>query len=166
MSAAGPRRMLPTLPRMDSVTFELAPAGGNYGEGLSQIKIQGKGVDPPEVVRAGELAWAGAAEGGGLAASYVGLVPGSVRIALASQFLGGSDTPLSPGPAGKTALLSCPCGEVGCSPLLARVTVDEDTVTWDEFEQPTRPDWSFEEFGPFTFSRPEYEQALLAVLDG
>src|SRR5262249_23484313 len=136
------------------------------GEGLSQIKIQVNGVDLPELVRDAELPSARADDEEELAGSYVGLVPGYVRIDLASQFLGGSDTPLSPGPAGKTALLSCPCGAVGCSRLLARVTVDEDPVTWDEFEQPTRPDWSFEEFGPFTFSRPEYEQALLAVLDG
>ena len=72
--------------------------------------------------------------------------------------------PSLPGPQEKTALLSCDCGEVGCSPLLARVTVDDDTVTWDEFEQPTRPDWDYDGFG-FTFSRPEYERALMAILD-
>jgi hypothetical protein len=65
----------------------------------------------------------------------------------------------------KTALLGCGCGEVGCSPLMARVTVTDETVTWDEFEQPTRPDWDYDEFGPFTFDRSEYERALMAIAD-
>jgi hypothetical protein len=42
------------------------------------------------------------------------------------------------------------------------VTVDEDTVTWGEFEQPTRPDWDYDGFG-FSFERAQYEQALLAM---
>jgi hypothetical protein len=65
----------------------------------------------------------------------------------------------------KTALLGCGCGEVGCSPLMARITVTDDTVTWDEFEQPTRPGWDYDGFGPFTFDRAQYEQALMAIDD-
>jgi hypothetical protein len=65
----------------------------------------------------------------------------------------------------KTALLGCGCGEVGCSSLMARVTVTDDTVTWDEFEQPTRSDWDYDGFGPFTFARSEYERALMAISD-
>jgi len=150
---------------MDEVKFELAPAGGGYADELRQIKIEVNGVDFPELVREAELPFARADDEEELAGTYVGLVPAYVRIDLASQFLGGTGTSLSPGPAGKTALLSCECGEVGCSPLLARVTVDDDTVTWDEFEQPTRPDWDYEDLGPFTFERAQYEQALLELLD-
>jgi hypothetical protein len=64
-----------------------------------------------------------------LAGTYVGLVPGYIRMDLAGQFLGGSGAWLYSEGEGKTALLSCDCGEVGCSPLLARVTVSDDTVT-------------------------------------
>jgi hypothetical protein len=148
---------------MDEVSFELAPAGGNYDEELSQIKITVNGTDFPELVRLAELPSARADGEEELAGTYVGLVPGYIRIDLASQFLGGTGTALSAGPEGKTALLCCSCGEVGCSPLLARVTVDDDTITWDEFEQPTRPDWDYNGFGPFTFARGQYEQALLEM---
>jgi hypothetical protein len=149
---------------MDAVSFELAPAGGDYADELSQIRIEVNGTDLVELVRQAELPSAQADDEGELAGTYVGLVPGYIRIDLASQFLGSPGASLSPGPQEKTALLSCDCGEVGCSPLLARVTVDDETVTWDEFEQPTRPDWDYDGFG-FTFSRPEYERALMAILD-
>jgi len=148
---------------MDEVTFELAPAGGDYADDLTQIRIEVNGMSLIELVRRAELPSAQADDEEELAGTYVGLVPGYIRIDLASQFLGSPGTSLSPGPDEKTALLSCNCGEVGCSPLLARVTVDDETVTWDEFEQPTRPDWDYDGFG-FTFSRPQYEQALLDML--
>jgi hypothetical protein len=150
---------------MDQVSFELAPAGADYDDELSQIKITVNGTELPELVREAELPSARADGEEELAGTYVGLVPGYIRIDLASQFLGGAGTAIDPGGDGKTALLSCDCGEVGCSPLLARVTIDEDTVTWDEFEQPTRPGWNYDGFGPFTFERRQYETALLAMLD-
>ena len=145
---------------MDQVTFELAPAGGDYSDELSQILIKVNGTDFPELVKVAELPSARADDEEELAGTYVGLVPGYIRMDLAGQFLGGSGMWLYSEGEGKTALLSCNCGEVGCSPLLARVTVADDTVTWDEFEQPTRPDWDYDGFG-FTFARPQYEQALL-----
>jgi hypothetical protein len=149
---------------MDEVAFELAPAGGEYADELTQIRIEVNGTDLVELARRAELPSAQADDEEELAGTYVGLVPGYIRIDLASQFLGNPGPSLAPGPAQKTALLSCHCGEVGCSPLLARVTIDEGTVTWDEFEQPTRPDWDYEGF-EFTFERGQYEQALLELLD-
>ena len=149
---------------MDEVTFELAPAGGDYADDLTQIRIEVNGMSLIELVRRAELPSAQADDEEELAGTYVGLVPGYIRIDLASQFLGTPGNSLSPGPEEKTALLSCNCGEVGCSPLLARVTVDDDTVSWDEFEQPTRPDWDYDGFG-FTFARRQYEQALLAMFE-
>ena len=149
---------------MDEVAFELAPAGGEYADELTQIRIEVNGTDLVELARQAELPSAQADDEEELAGTYVGLVPGYIRIDLASQFLGNLGPSLSPGPPQKTALLSCHCGEVGCSPLLARVTVDEDTVTWDDFEQPTRPDWDYDGFD-FTFERAQYEQALLELLD-
>jgi hypothetical protein len=149
---------------MDEVQFELAKAGGDYADDLTQIRIEVNGTDLVELVRQAELPSAEADEEPELAGTYVGLVPGYIRMDLAGQFLGGSGTWLYSEGEGKTALLSCNCGEVGCSPLLARVTVGEDTVTWDEFEQPTRPDWDYDDFG-FTFARPQYEQALLQMFE-
>jgi len=150
---------------MDQVAFELAPAGGEFPDELKQIKIEVNGTELPDLVREAELPAARAEGDEELAGGYVGLVPGYVRVDLASQFLGGAGTPLYEGPAEKTQLLGCGCGEVGCSPLMARVTLSEDTVTWDEFEQPQREDWDYSSLGPFKFDRAQYERALFELLE-
>jgi hypothetical protein len=48
----------------------------------------------------------------------------------------------------------------GCWPLEARVVIDEETVTWNSFRQPFRPQRDYSDFGPFTFDRREYEAAI------
>jgi hypothetical protein len=150
---------------VDDVSFEFAPAGGDFPDDLRQIKIKVNGVELPELVREAELPSASADEEEDIAGNYVGLVAGYMRIDLVGQFLGGQGTPMFEGGEEKTALLGCGCGEVGCSPLMARVIVTEETVTWDDFEQPTRPDWDYEGFGPFTFERAQHECALMAIDD-
>lgn len=64
----------------------------------------------------------------------------------------------------KVALLGCGCGEAGCWPLLARVTVERRTVLWDEFEQPFEPERDYSDFGPFRFRRDEYEEAAAPIV--
>jgi len=150
---------------VDEVSFELAPAGEEFPDDLRQIKIEVNGVELPELVREAELPSARSDDEEEMAGNYVGLVAGYLRIDLAGQFLGGQGTPMFDGSGEKTALLGCGCGEVGCSPLMARVTVAEGTVTWEDFEQPTRPDWNYEGFGPFTFDRAQYERALMEIED-
>ena len=150
---------------MDQVNFEFAPAGEDFPDDLRQIRIKVNGVDLPELVREAELPSARADEEEEIAGNYIGLVAGYTRIDLAGQFLGGQGTPMFTGSEEKTALLGCGCGEVGCSPLMARVTVTDETVVWDDFEQPTRPDWDYGGFGPFRFDRSEYERALMAISD-
>jgi len=147
------------------VSFEFAPAGEEFPDDLRQIKIQVNGVDFPELVRAAELPSAQADEEEEIAGNYIGLVAGYARLDLAGQFLGGQGTPMFDGSDEKTALLGCGCGDVGCSPLMARVTVNDDTVTWDHFEQPTRPSWDYDSFGPFIFDRAQYERALMEIDD-
>jgi hypothetical protein len=150
---------------MDEIAFGLAPAGGEFSDELKQIKIEVNGTELPELVREVELP--GAREEGDeeLAGNYVGLVPGYVRMDVAGHFLGGAGARLYEGDDEKVQLLGCGCGEVGCSPLLARVTVSDETVTWDEFEQPTREEWDYSELGPFTFDRAQYERALFELLE-
>jgi hypothetical protein len=65
---------------------------------------------------------------------------------------------------GIVQLLGCDCGERACWPMLARVTMTPDTVTWSGFEQPHRPEWSYEGLA-FTFDRAAYEAAI-AGLEG
>jgi hypothetical protein len=150
---------------MDEVSFAFAQAGEDFPDDLRQIKIKVNGVDLPELVRGAELPSARANDEEDLAGNYIGLVAGYMRVDLAGQFLGGRGTPMFSGSEDKTALLGCGCGEVGCSPLMARVTVTEDTITWADFEQPTRPEWDYDGFGPFTFDRGQYERALMAIED-
>jgi hypothetical protein len=149
---------------MDEVSFELAPAGEQFADDLKQIRIEVNGTEFPELVRDVELPAARLEGDAELAGNYVGLVPGYVRMDLAGQFLGGGGARLYEDDEDKVQLLGCGCGEVGCSPLLARITVSDDTVTWDEFEQPQRPDWDYQALGPFTFERAQYERALFELL--
>ncbi|MBF9130164.1 hypothetical protein I0C86_14540 [Plantactinospora sp. S1510] len=68
---------------------------------------------------------------------------------------------------GELALLGCGCGIWGCWPLLARITVDPDAVTWTGFRQPLRPGWGVLRLGPFRFDRTAYVERLASptVLD-
>ncbi|HKH23013.1 MAG TPA: hypothetical protein VKA88_05280 [Solirubrobacterales bacterium] len=150
---------------MDEVSFELAPAGEGFAEDLKQIRIEVNGTELPELVREVELPAAREEGDEALAGGYVGLVPGYVRVDLASQFLGGGGARLYEDADERTQLLGCGCGEVGCSPLLARITVTDDTVTWQDFEQPQREDWDYSDLGPFTFDRAQYERALFELLE-
>jgi len=57
-------------------------------------------------------------------------------------------------------LLGCTCGEVGCWPLIASVYKKDDTICWDGFVQPHRRERDYSEFGPFAFSRTQYDDAV------
>ncbi len=57
-------------------------------------------------------------------------------------------------------ILGCACGEVGCWPLIASVSEQDDKIIWDGFVQPFRRSRDYSEFGPFLFSRAQYEDAL------
>ncbi|MEU7597086.1 hypothetical protein AB0B79_29265 [Streptomyces sp. NPDC039022] len=63
----------------------------------------------------------------------------------------------------KRPLLGCECGELGCWPLMARVTVTADLVTWGGFEQPYRMERNYTAFGPLQFDRRQYDNALRAL---
>jgi hypothetical protein len=89
--------------------------------------------------------------------AYGGLIPRFYRFGpMAEHFRGRSAGSTRP----KTPLLGCDCGEWGCWPLMARITVTTDLVTWDSFEQPFRPMRDYTEFGPFEFDREQYDAAL------
>ncbi|MFK5584225.1 hypothetical protein [Serinicoccus sp. LYQ131] len=58
---------------------------------------------------------------------------------------------------GRTALLGCICGIVGCGPLLARIEVGSDTVTWSDFGPGYGADYEGLEL---QFDRDTYMKAL------
>lgn len=91
---------------------------------------------------------------------YGGLVPAHFNFGpLVAHFLGDCAAKSS-----KTPLLGCDCGEWGCWPLPARIVATDDTVTWTDFEQPHRRDRDYSDFGPFSFDRNQYQNAL-TILD-
>jgi hypothetical protein len=64
---------------------------------------------------------------------------------------------------GRVPLLACgACGDWGCWPLLAVITIDDRVVTWSGFVQPHRRQWGELPIGPFAFDRTAYEAALAA----
>ena len=60
-------------------------------------------------------------------------------------------------------LLGCYCGEVGCWPLLARITAGAQSVVWDYFDQAHRRNRDYSAFGPFVFDEEQYRQAVAAL---
>lgn len=89
--------------------------------------------------------------------AYGGLIPQFYRFGpMEDHFRGRSARVTGP----KTPVLGCECGEWGCWPLMARITVTADLVTWDSFEQPHRKARDYTAFGPFQFSRRQYDDAL------
>ncbi len=84
--------------------------------------------------------------------SYGGLIPSFYRFGPIAQHFFTNDH--------KVPLLGCECGEWGCWPLLATVEDRGDKVSWSSFEQPHRPERDYSGFGPFTFSRSPYVEAL------
>jgi hypothetical protein len=60
---------------------------------------------------------------------------------------------------GKTRLLACSCGDLGCGSLAARIRVEKDCVIWDQFEHPWK-NWDYSGFGPFIFALDEYQKAI------
>ncbi len=85
--------------------------------------------------------------------------PSQFRFGDLTKYYLGSETQQWPQP-GHAWLLGCDCGEVGCWPLTAQATVTEQTVMWSDFGQPHRPNWNYDGFGPFTFDRVSYDEAV------
>ena len=94
-----------------------------------------------------------------LAGAYAGLAPRFTNASRWVRSLLGDGHPEYEGD-GITWLLGCNCGVAGCWPLEARVTVDDNAITWHSFGQPFRPERDYSDFGPFTFDRREYEAAV------
>jgi hypothetical protein len=89
--------------------------------------------------------------------AYGGLIPQFYRFGpMEDHFHGRSTNSMGP----KTPLLGCECGEWGCWPLMAHITVTTGLVIWDSFEQPHRTTRDYTGFGPFQFDRHQYDEAL------
>ncbi|MET7458325.1 hypothetical protein ABZT03_42165 [Streptomyces sp. NPDC005574] len=89
--------------------------------------------------------------------AYGGLIPQFFRFSpMEDHFHGRFSGATGP----KTPVLGCECGEWGCWPLMTRITVTPDHVTWNSFEQPHRTTRDYSGFGPFQFDRRQYDDAV------
>ena len=103
---------------------------------------------------------------GDLAGDYLYL-PTSIALPPSQNFFGepynhgfivDDDAPVN----SKSLILQCTCGITECWFLLANITVDEDKIIWDNFEQFHR-DWTYD-IPPLTFDRNQYETAFNRVI--
>ncbi|MEV6021410.1 MULTISPECIES: hypothetical protein [unclassified Streptomyces] len=89
--------------------------------------------------------------------AYGGLLPQFFRFGrLEDHFHGRPTGEMGP----KTPVLGCACGDCGCWPLMAGITVTSAHVVWDSFEQPHRTARDYSGFGPFRFDRRQYDHAV------
>lgn len=139
---------------MNHVVFSLVEVAGCP---TVRIEIDGRALQ--EWARDVELPFATAEGNAGIAGSYEGLSPDQLN-GDRTHFLG---TPFATWfDDGDTVLLGCECGEWGCWPLTATISVGDSTVVWDNFRTGHR-DWDLRDLGPFSFDRVEYEKALDSV---
>lgn len=140
---------------VDSIAFRLAERGS--GPSI-EIEIDGRPLQ--ELARSVELPHAQAEGSPSIAGGYEGLGPDQINRER-GHFLG---SPVATSfEDGDTVLLGCECGEWGCWPLTALVSVSGEEVTWSRFRTGHR-DWDLSGLGPFRFLRAEYEAALDRVL--
>ena len=128
----------------------------------SEIEIDGKSLVAK--LKAFETPFAQAEGHPNIAGGYSGL-PASSYLLPSRHFFGEQPHPKTR--EARVELLGCgDCGEMGCWPILARIDVEKDCVTWSNFQQPHRSGrgksavWDYSHFGPFVFDRAQYEEAL------
>ena len=59
-------------------------------------------------------------------------------------------------------LLGCNCGEWGCWPFTAVVTMEPDIVVWSGYRHGHR-DWDYGALWDLMFDRAQYEEAVRAT---
>ena len=98
---------------------------------------------------------------------YAGIVPTWFNYGSLDRYLlGQSDGDGYWSKLGGVYLLGCECGEVGCWPLMCKISTSSEDVTWERFRQPHRAVRDYSDFGPFVFDLAQYRNALTELLDG
>ncbi len=123
---------------MDTLRLEMGKREDPSDGLVDAVDIFVNGHDLQGIVKERELPFAAREGRPHLAGSHAGLPPGEMLLP-SRRLLGRPETHHdAQSPDGKLAVLGCVCGEPGCWPLQARITVREDVVVWGEFEQPHR----------------------------
>jgi hypothetical protein len=129
-----------------------------------EVAIFINGQDLVEILREYEMPFAQREGSMLIAGGYAGLPPKDA-LPPSRHFLGEPSWELYRD-GDRVSVLECTCGVPGCWPFMGRITVEEDTVIWGDFEQPHRREghpngeWSYPGLGPFVFECEQYLQAL------
>jgi len=151
--------------KMDVIQF--ARVKGENGALSGEVHILINGRDLVQLIGEHERPFAVAEGSPSLAGAYVGL--SAVHTAPPSgHFLGAPSWDIYRY-GDKIQVLGCDCGEPGCWPLVCRIEVTAESVTWWDFEQPHRSGskgdrrWRYDGLSPFVFDRKAYEAALNCI---
>ncbi len=152
---------------MDSLRLEVRKLQepGLEGE-TEEVVIFVDGRDLVDILREYEMPFAQREGSTLIAGGYAGLPPNDV-LPPSRHILGDPRWEVYKD-VDRVSVLECECGVPGCWPFMVRITVEEHTVIWSDFEQPHRREghpsggWSYAGLGPFVFEREQY----LATLQG
>lgn len=147
---------------MHVISFEHEPSSFDSDDTVDQVRILINGVPLQQLVENAE-----SADGYGRT-EHVGI---RASDATPGHFLGDSErtrygTQVPEREPGRTLLLTCTCGELGCWPWSAIIQVGLDHVVWSDFRHGHREEWRYEtlgEDGKLVFDRAQYEAALAAA---
>ena len=146
-----------------SVRTELIKDADDVEAPWPVVDILIDGRDLRELVRSFELSFA-AAEGHPELAGQYG-APTADEVLPPSRHFWGEPSERLYVYDDKVSVFGCSCRCPMCWPLLVRIEANARTVTWSDFEQPHRrgntgSPWRYDHFGPFRFSRRQYDDAL------
>ncbi len=145
---------------VDEIRFEIGKREDPADGPVDAVDVFVNGRNLVEMVRDTELSFALREGHPDAAGDYVGLPPKDVFLP-SPRLLGEPTTYYDHDSSeGKIAVLGCGCGDVGCWPFRVKIEMQKDVVIWGGFEQPHRPDWSYDEMGSFEFDRSRYISAL------
>lgn len=126
-----------------------------YGARLAVLRVDGRPL--LDIIREIETPIATAAGQPSLAGGYSYL--NAEEVIYPSRLLLGEPNGPMPEYSTRVPILECECGCPGCWPLLVRVSLTDDAVTWSDFRQPHQDNWIYPDVR-FVFDRHQYEDAL------
>lgn len=144
---------------MEQIEFRTVRGETGAGVVVDAVVPYLGGVSLPDLLRRIERSSAARSGQPELAGSYLGLGDAGVRWP-GRHYLG--EPVLSWFGDGDTVLLGCCCGDWGCWPFTAVVTVERDVVVWSGYRHGHR-DWDYGGLWDLVFDRVQYEEAVRAT---
>jgi hypothetical protein len=133
---------------MDVLEFCIRKTGPDNLNGIVAVPfINGKSL--VDIIKEAELKYDKS-----LAGSYDGIRPDL----LFNELKDGSIHDIN-----KSRILECECGVDGCWSLLMSVKESDKFISWSDFEQIHRTNWSLSEVGPFKFDKLDYRKKVEAL---